>query len=111
MWLEQIIHELRGEIRRINQAIERLEGMHKRTANKSLNRRGRKRDSLSWAERIEISKRMKKYWARRRAARESTIMNELSTNPLPGRAIGSGGGVRNRERNLAAAWASPERRQ
>jgi hypothetical protein len=69
MDLFKIIRELYEERQRIEEAIARLEALPSR-GRKELpaalpRRRGRK--SMDPAERLEVSRRMKEYWERRRA--------------------------------------------
>lgn len=59
----QIISDLRRELKRIEEAIQALEECERQ---KVEGRRGRK--SMGDAERIEVSERMKRYWAARRHA-------------------------------------------
>jgi hypothetical protein len=76
MDLYRIIRELVEERDRLQRIINSLEGMnsaaHPQTAS-SGKRRGRK--SMDSAAREEVSERMKRYWARRRAARDSNQGN------------------------------------
>jgi hypothetical protein len=70
MDLYRIIHELVEERDRLQRIIESLEGMNSTArpqAPSTGSRRGRK--SMDSAAREEVSERMKRYWARRRAAR------------------------------------------
>ena len=60
------LRELHQEKRRIDAAIASLEGRLKLSSATPKRRRGRK--SMSAAERIEVSKRMERYWQARRAA-------------------------------------------
>ena len=62
MDLHQIIRELQSEKRRIELAINTLEG-----GDEIPHHRGRK--FMAAAERQEVSERMKRYWAKRRALR------------------------------------------
>jgi len=59
--LEAIIRDLQAEKRRLDQSIAAMESLM--TSN-HIRRRGRK--SMGPAERAEVSKRMKGYWASRR---------------------------------------------
>ena len=72
MDVDKLIRELNAEIERIKAAIaclEQLRGNSSAATNGS--RRGRK--SMGAQERLEVSERMRKYWAnRRRASRSSS---------------------------------------
>ncbi len=71
MDLYRIIRELVEERDRLQRIIESLEGMNSAAHPQPVStgkRRGRK--SMDSAAREEVSERMKRYWARRRAARE-----------------------------------------
>jgi hypothetical protein len=61
---DAILRELWDERRRLDRAIERLEA-EQREAPRRKSTRGRK--SMSKEERANVSKRMKDYWAKRRA--------------------------------------------
>lgn len=69
MDLFRIIHELYAERERVEEAIARLEALMARDREEAPaalpRRRGRK--SMDPAERLEVSRRMKEYWERRRA--------------------------------------------
>ncbi len=66
MNLQEIIQQLREEKARIERTLAALEELAGTAfqAPASTHRRGRK--SMNAAERLEVSKRMKKYWAARR---------------------------------------------
>lgn len=74
MDLYRIIFELVQERNRIQKIIESLESMGPEDENPAFRppakRRGRK--SMDRAARAEVSARMKRYWAKRRAEREQT---------------------------------------
>src|ERR1700743_3068532 len=88
MDLYRIIRELVEKRDRLQRIINSLEGMnsaaHPQTAS-SGKRRGRK--SMDSAAREEVSQRMKKYWARRRAEREAG-----PKNPEPAEVIAAAAG-------------------
>jgi hypothetical protein len=76
MDLYRIIRELVQERDRLQRIIESLEGMNsapRSQAPSTGKRRGRK--SMDPAARQEVSERMKRYWARRRAARDGNQGN------------------------------------
>jgi hypothetical protein len=83
MDLYRIIRELVEERDRLQRIINSLEGMnsagHSQTPSKG-KRRGRK--SMDTAAREEVSERMKRYWARRRAARDGNHSNSKE-DPKP----------------------------
>jgi hypothetical protein len=66
MDLFKAIEELRAEKRRLDEIIARLEDLAtgRGVTGQSTTKRGRK--SMSEAERVEVSQRMKAYWAKRR---------------------------------------------
>ena len=65
MDIDRLIRELNAEIERIKTAIACLENLRGTSGTSAtLSRRGRK--SMSVEERLEVSERMKKYWASRR---------------------------------------------
>ena len=67
MDIMEMIRELHAERDRVSRAIEALEEMAARVnAFETKSRRGRK--AMSEAEKRAVSERMKKYWAKRRAA-------------------------------------------
>jgi hypothetical protein len=72
MDVDKLIRELNAEIEKIKATIVCLEKLHGSSGNSATpSRRGRK--SMSAEERLEVSKRMRKYWAnRRRASRISS---------------------------------------
>lgn len=73
MNLIPVINQLRDEMAQIDRAISMLEELERRGAavgERPKNRRGRK--SMGAAERLEVSARMKRYWAHRRQARKGT---------------------------------------
>jgi hypothetical protein len=61
-----VIRHLRAELKRVTQAIETLEALE---AGKPPTRRGRK--SMPAAERLEVSARLKRYWAKWRRERSA----------------------------------------
>jgi hypothetical protein len=84
MDLMAMIRELHAERERVTRAIEALEEMAARVnAFEKKSRRGRK--GMNEAERRAVSERMKKYWARRRAAaRKSRKEPSEPQSPPPG---------------------------
>jgi hypothetical protein len=67
MDLEAIIRELRDEKRRLDRLIAAFEEMEvSSTATAGLVRRHRGRKSMSPEERLAVSERMTRYWAKRR---------------------------------------------
>jgi hypothetical protein len=82
MDLYRIIGELKQERDRIHRIIQSLEGAGasgKSVARKGGRRRGRK--SMDAAARAEVSARMKRYWAERRAQKQAGV--ELPGTELP----------------------------
>jgi hypothetical protein len=70
MDLYRIIHELVQERERIQRIIESLESVNP-SDNSDVPRKRRGRKKMGRAAREEVSERMKRYWAKRRAERES----------------------------------------
>ena len=70
MDLTKTLRELYAEKKRLDAAIARLEARRQpKRAKSGKGRRGRK--SMSAAERLEVSKRMKRYWQTRRSQRKA----------------------------------------
>jgi hypothetical protein len=67
MDLYEVIRELWAEREKLGRTIAALEELSEPNAAVSARRRGRK--SMSAEERLEVSERMKKYWAIRRPAK------------------------------------------
>jgi hypothetical protein len=67
MDLYRIIHELHVEKQKLDHAITFLEELQ-RTENKEITEKRRGRKAMNPAARKQVSDRMKKYWADRRAA-------------------------------------------
>jgi hypothetical protein len=67
--IQQLLEELHGEKRRLDQVIVGLKALESGTAGARQSRpakRTRGRKSMSPAERREVSERMSRYWAKRR---------------------------------------------
>ena len=60
----QELHEERARLDQVIQSLESLSGEENSTGENRVERRGRK--SMSQAERLQVSQRMRKYWASRR---------------------------------------------
>jgi hypothetical protein len=60
----KLIEELNGAIEKLKRMVGRLEQLDGNSETAAPNRQGRK--SMGAEERLEVSKRMKKYWANRR---------------------------------------------
>lgn len=69
MTLNDMIRQLREELERVNRVIASMEQLQAEGAEYRRKRRGRK--FMAAAERTEVSQRMRKYWARRRAERSA----------------------------------------
>jgi hypothetical protein len=68
MDLRQTIRQLESQKRKVELVIAELQQLQGKKGGVSSNRRGRK--SMGSEERQQVSERMKRYWANRRAERE-----------------------------------------
>ena len=75
MDLSETIRQLEDEKQRIELAIAELKQVQNGSSGVNVSRRGRGRKSMGSEERVQVSERMKRHWAKRR---------ELRSRPLCG---------------------------
>jgi hypothetical protein len=83
MDLYRIIHELVQERERIQRIIESLESVNP-SDNSDVPRKRRGRKKMGRAAREEVSERMKRYWAKRRAERDGQTQASVREDDATG---------------------------